>query len=124
MICAIDRRDRTKQKFDGVRGFPVVIGRLFGWFMVVLAIVMASAEAVMALGTGAHVGLATSEVWTLLMGRAPAAWFESNSNQILAALGTLVMSMPAWILFGVSGFMMVHLCRARRQRRRRFTTVN
>lgn len=78
----------------------------------------------MALGTGAYNGLATAEIWTLLVGQSPAAWLDANSNQILNAAGTLIMATPAWILFGFSGLMLIHLCRARRQRRRRFTTVN
>jgi hypothetical protein len=102
----------------------VVLGRVFGWFLVVLAIVMASAEAVMALGTGAYAGLATSEVWTLLVGRAPSAWLEASSNQILSAAGTVVMATPAWIIFGLCGVMLIHVCRRRPQRRRRFATVN
>jgi hypothetical protein len=102
----------------------LVVGRILGWFMVVLAIVMASAEAVMALGTGAYAGLATAEVWTLLVGQSPAALLDASSNALFGAAGTLVLAMPAWIVFGVSGFMLVHLCRARRQRRRRFRTVN
>jgi hypothetical protein len=102
----------------------VIIGRAFGWFLVVLAIVMASAEAVMALGTGAYSGLATAEVWTLLVGQTPSTLLGANSNEIPSVVGTLVMAMPAWILFGVSGVVLLHLCRARRQRRRRFTTVH
>ncbi len=78
----------------------------------------------MALGTGAYAGLATSEVWTLLVGRSPSAWLDASSNQIISALGALVMAMPAWILFGVSGVIVLHVCRARRQRRRRFATVH
>ena len=78
----------------------------------------------MALGTGAYTGLATAEVWTLLVGRSPSAWLDASSNQIISAIGTLIMAMPAWILFGLSGITALHLCRARRQRRRRFTTVN
>jgi hypothetical protein len=125
MLCTLQRRRWGKEKeFGGVRGFPVVIGRVFGWFLVVLAIVMASAEAVMALGTGAYSGLATAEVWTLLVGQAPGALPGGNSNEILSAAGALFMALPAWIVFGLCGFAVVHLCRARRQRRRRFTTVN
>ncbi len=78
----------------------------------------------MALGTGAYSGLVTADVWTLLVGHAPGSLIETSSNQLLSAIGLLVMSMPAWIAFGVSGFMLVHVCRMRRQRRRRFKTVN
>ncbi len=102
----------------------MVIGRILGWVLVVLAMVMASAEAVMAVGTGAYSGLATADVWTLLVGHAPNGFLAADSNQLLAAASTLVMAMPAWIAFGASGFMLVHACRKRRQRRRIFKTVN
>jgi hypothetical protein len=115
---------RGKEKKTGVTGFSLIIGRVFGWFLVVLAIVMASAEAVMALGTATYAGLATADVWTLLLGQAPSTWLDATSNQLLAVAGSLIMAMPAWIFFGLSGVAVVHLCRERRQRRRRFKTVN
>jgi putative Ca2+/H+ antiporter (TMEM165/GDT1 family) len=102
----------------------VVIGRIFGWFSVILAFVMASAEAVMALGTGAYNGLATSEVLTLLVGDAPGSILDRTSNEIIAAGGALFMAMPAWLAFAVCGFMLVHVCRKRPQRKRRFRTIN
>ena len=85
---------------------------------------MASAEAVMALGTGAYNGLATADVWTLLVGQAPLEALEGSSNRLLSTASILIMNMPAWIAFGLSGFFLVHMCRVRRQRRRRFRPVN
>ncbi len=85
---------------------------------------MASAEAVMALGTGAYSGLATADVWTLLVGPSPLNGFEDSSNWFLSTTSIVVMNMPAWIMFGISGFFFIHLCRVRRQRRRRFRNVN
>jgi hypothetical protein len=102
----------------------VVIGRLFGWFLVILAMVMASAEAVMALGTGAYNGLATADVWTLLSGQVPLQSLEDSSNRFLATASMILMNMPAWSVFGVSGFLLVHACRVRKSRRRRFKNVN
>ena len=92
--------------------------------MVILAIVMASAEAVMALGTGSYTGLATAEVWTLLVGQSPWALLDTTSNQLFTTAGVALMDTPAWIVFGLSGFMFVHVCRTRHARRRRFRTVN
>lgn len=99
----------------------MIIGRISGWFLVVLAIVMASAEAVMALGTGSHSGLATADIWTLLVGRAPA---DFGTGSWLGTAGFIVMAMPAWLVFGLSGILLLHLCRYRRPRRRRFKTIN
>jgi len=102
----------------------LIIGRILGWTLVILAMVMASAEAVMALGTGAYNGLATADVWTLLVGQAPLEALEGSSNRFLATASIVIMNMPAWIAFGLSGVVVVHLCRERRQRRRRFRNVN
>jgi len=85
--------------------------------LVVLAIVMASAEAVMALGTGAYNGLATVDVWTLLVGQTPTFAAEAGAMQVLATVGTGIMAMPAWVVFGALGFMLLHLCRQRPRRR-------
>ncbi len=114
---------RGKDKFDlGDSGVSVIVGRLTGWVCVILAIIMASAEAVMALGTGAYSGLATSDVWTLLVGQSPGGL--ATSSGVISTAGSLFMAMPAWLVFGFSGFALVHVCRMRRQRRRRFKTVN
>ncbi len=97
----------------------MVFGRLAGWALILLAMIMASAEAVMALGTGAYNGLATSDIWTLLVGPTP-SFAAATSFTTLAALGAAVMAKPAWIVFGVSGLILAHACRKRRARRRAF----
>ncbi len=97
----------------------MVFGRLAGWALILMAMIMASAEAVMALGTGAYNGLATSDVWTLLVGQTP-TFAAATSFTTLAALGAAVMATPAWIVFGVSGVVLAHACRKRLRRRRIF----
>ena len=101
----------------------MVFGRLAGWALVLLAIITASAEAVMALGTGAYNGLATADIWTLLVGQTP-SFTASGSFQMLSALGAAVMVTPAWIVFGAAGFLLAHVCRKRRARRRIFRTAH
>jgi uncharacterized membrane-anchored protein len=88
--------------------------------MVVLAIVIASAEAVMALGASGHAGLATADVVTLLTGQAP-EFSAAAAPQLLAAVGEGVMAMPAWLVIGVIGLSLAHAFRARRTRRRKST---
>ena len=101
----------------------MIIGRTFGWTLVLLAIVMASAEAVMALGTGAYNGLAAAEIWTLLVGQAPVFLRSADSNQLLAAAGVGIMALPAWLVIGVLGLTLAHACRKRRKHRRIFRKV-
>jgi hypothetical protein len=98
----------------------VIFGRVSGWVLVVLAILMASAEAVMALGTGAYNGLATVDVWTLLVGQTPNFASQTESAETLAAIGAAIMALPAWVAFAVTGVVLIHACRKRRARRRVF----
>ena len=90
----------------------------------VLAVAMASAEAVMALGTRAYAGLAAADVWTLVVGSVPLENASGISNRLLTTAGLAVMNMPAWIVFGVCGLILVYACRGRHPRRRHFRPVN
>ncbi len=101
----------------------MIFGRTVGWVLVVLAIIMASAEAVMALVTGAYTGLAAVDVWTLLVGQTPDFVRGADATPLLAAVGAGILSMPAWVVFGVMGFLMLHVCRKRRARRRAFRSA-
>jgi len=89
----------------------------------ILAILMASAEAVMALGMGAYSSLATVDLWTLLVGQSPSFGASDESVQVLALVGTGIMQMPAWVVLGSIGFVLTHVCRKRRARRRVFRTA-
>jgi hypothetical protein len=86
----------------------------------ILAIFMASAEAVMALGMGAYDSLATVDLWTLLVGQSPTFNVANESVEMLALVGAGVMQMPAWVVLGIAGFVLTHVCRKRRARRRVF----
>ncbi len=77
----------------------------------------------MALGTGAYSGLATVDVWTLLVGQTPSFATQNDSQQTLASVGVGLMAMPAWVAFGAIGFVLLHACRKRRVRRRAFHRV-
>ncbi|MGE4063698.1 MAG: hypothetical protein AB7E79_10055 [Rhodospirillaceae bacterium] len=87
----------------------------------ILAILMASAEAVMAVGLGAYDGLATVDLWTLLVGQSPSFGTADESIELLAATGAGIMQMPAWVVLAAVGFVLAHVCRKRRARRRVFT---
>ena len=91
--------------------------------LVILAIVMASAEAVMALGIGTYNGLATADVWTLLVGQSLSFTGETHAPHVLTTAGAVVMQMPAWAVFGTIGVFLAHVCRKRPQRRRIFRSA-
>ena len=86
----------------------------------ILAILMASAEAVMALGMGAYDSLATVDLWTLLVGQSPSFGTADDSFEVLAMMGAGIMQMPAWVVLAATGFVLAHVCRKRRARRRVF----
>ncbi len=94
----------------------MLVGRLIGWLMVGVAVIMASADAVMALGPADYAGLMTADVLTLLTGgehEAPLGLSLWNT------VATTVLDTPAWALTGGLGLIMVYAFR-KRQRRYRF----
>lgn len=93
-----------------------MIGRIFGWFLISLAILTASAEAVMALGTGSYEGLAAGEVWTLLAGHTPFSDGVDPDRGLLAALGAWMMNLPAWVVMGPLGLAFLVTFRKRPKR--------
>ncbi len=87
----------------------MVVGRLVGWLLIGLSVLMASADAVMALGPGDHTGIATRDVWMLLAGR---NWDADGQS-----LATLLMAWPAWTILAPVGLLIVVLARPRRRAR-------
>lgn len=91
----------------------MLLGRIVGWLLVVVAVLMASAEAVLALETGTYSGLIAGDLWTLVAGRAPpeaetaSTWWEFAAGR--------AMDSPAWVLIGLSGAVVMYACRARRR---------
>ncbi len=80
-------------------------GRLFGWLLLLLAVFTASAEAVAALGAGEHVGLATSDVLTIITGLS----VEPNGSLI-----ERLLRWPAWLSMGAVGLALIFLCRKKK----------
>ncbi len=92
----------------------MTLGRIFGWLLVVVAVLTASAEAVVALGTGSYESIATIDLWKLLTGHAPDVNDASANWADMAHV--LLLAMPAWIAIGSLGVAMIFGCRARRRR--------
>ena len=88
--------------------------------LVILAIVMASAEAVMALGIGTYNSLATADVWTLKIRQGVTFHNGTSAPEVFAAV---VMQLPAWAVFGTVGVFLAHVCRKRPHRRRIFRSA-
>ena len=85
----------------------MVFGRFLGWALVLAAFLMASAEAVAALGTGEYVGIAACDVITLITG------LEPHAQTFFA--GRLMLA-PAWMFAGSLGVALVFACRNKKHR--------
>ncbi|ABC21476.1 hypothetical protein [Rhodospirillum rubrum] len=93
----------------------MIIGRILGWLLLTVAVLVASGEAVLALGTGSYDGLATREVWTLLSGSVPHPAASANT---IADLAARLLDWPAWVVIGALGLGLSVTCRPRPRRRR------
>jgi len=94
----------------------MLLGRIIGWMLIALAVVMASADAVLALGPDDHAGIITADVVILLTGdpfTAESIWTK------LGRVGASLMSLPAWIVMLALGIATV-LASRKRERRFRF----
>lgn len=96
----------------------MLVGRLFGWLLLAFAAILASADAVMALGPGEHMSIATGEMLTLLSGH-PEPEGLIGGVPYVHALGRILMNLPAWVVIAPTGAVLCWACR-RRPRRFRF----
>ena len=100
----------------------MIVGRVIGWILVLASIIMASGEAVMALGSVDYHGLAAADLWTLLMGKSPGAmdgYMAGDSWGLLISLG---LGMPAWTILGPLGIFMAHIFRDKQSNSRMLKT--
>ncbi|WP_096703306.1 hypothetical protein [Magnetospirillum sp. 15-1] len=92
-------------------------GRVMGWLLIGLAVIMASADAVLALGPAEYAGIITADVVTLIAGHAPDTTDAGRSMS--STLAVALLDMPAWVAVGLMGLSLSVACR-KRQRQRRF----
>lgn len=88
----------------------MVLFRLLGWVLVLVSALMASTEAIAALGTGTHDFIAAADLWALFLGAPPE--FDANGP----ALWQDVLAWPAWAVILPIGSAMVLLFRPRKKR--------
>lgn len=93
----------------------MILIRAFGWCLIAVAFIAASAEAVLALGPGPRPTLATGDIWTLLSG-VPAGALITPDHWLTVITG-VVMMLPAWVAIGLIGLALVALGRLRRRPR-------
>jgi hypothetical protein len=92
----------------------LIAGRIIGWTLIVLSLLMASGDAVLALGTSEHSGIVAGTLWTLVTGKMPEAVAPTQS------FATMLLAWPAWAAIGPIGIVLVATCRPRRPRRLRY----
>jgi hypothetical protein len=97
----------------------MLIGRLFGWLLVGVALLMASGDVVLALGPGEHTGLNTGVVVTLLSGYETSGVTGGSAWTLLGWLAVIkaqLMQLPAWTVLGPMGASLCWVCRRRSKR--------
>lgn len=94
----------------------MLLGRLFGWVLLALAAVMASADAVLALGPDDYAGIITADVVILLTGD---PFTPESFWTMLGRQGASLLSLPAWVVVLAMGLTSLLVFR-KRQRRFRF----
>ncbi|WP_413208165.1 hypothetical protein [Rhodospirillum sp. A1_3_36] len=92
----------------------MIFGRLIGWVLLTVAILIASGEAVLALGTGSYEGLATREVWTLIAGDPTVS---QSAGDMASRLISDILDWPAWTVIGFVGLSLAVICRSPKRRR-------
>jgi len=94
----------------------MLFGRIMGLLLVALAVIMASADAVMALGPAEYAGIITSDVVTLLTG--DPLEVAGSGLSVLAMVTDMLLRLPAWVAFGLTGVTLALACRKRTRRYR------
>ncbi len=94
----------------------MTLGRVLGWFLIVVAALTASAEAVVALGTGEYDSIATVDLWTLITGRYPQIATAPTHSAWSDAIGAMLLAWPAWTVIAAIGCTLIFACRPRRKR--------
>jgi hypothetical protein len=79
------------------------VGRLVGWSLVAVALLMASADVVLAFVPGDHAGIAARDIYVLVAGKA------------VPPVST-VLAWPVWAFLGPLGMVVLWACRRRRRR--------
>lgn len=98
----------------------MLLGRIVGWFLIAVTVIMASGDAVLALGPADYASILTADVITLLVGAAPEPAMEQS---LLATLEAMIMELPAWIVVGMAGTAVLVASRKRNKRFRFRRTV-
>ncbi|MGE4279339.1 MAG: hypothetical protein AB7G62_07110 [Magnetospirillum sp.] len=91
----------------------MLMGRVVGWFLIALTVIMASGDAVLALGPADYSGILTADVVTLLVGAAPEAAPEQS---LISTLELAIMELPAWVVVGTVGTFLLIASRKRHKR--------
>ena len=101
----------------------MIVGRIAGWLITLVAVLILGAELVGWLRTGEYRMISGGELWYDIQ--------RSSLNIIQAVIQrylhptiwdpvlTAVLRAPAWVPFGILGMGLSWLCRKRRQRRNR-----
>ncbi|GEO80066.1 hypothetical protein [Pararhodospirillum oryzae] len=94
-------------------GFAVFVARFFGWGLLALSALLASGEAVLALGGASPDGLSTREIWVLLSGGVPS--LDPTQPAEWGTALRMLLDGPAWMAMGGLGLVLSVVFRPRRR---------
>ncbi len=99
------------------------IGGVTGWLLCLAALVALGAEAARYWSDGVYRSIPLAEPWSMVHANSLVSFGAFVEKSISPALWTDVivplLSLPAWLVLGVPGGLLVWRCHIRRRRRRR-----
>ncbi len=99
------------------------IGGVIGWALCLAALAALGWELARYLGDGVYRSIPIAEPWSMIHANSLVGFGAFVEKSISPALWTEVivpfLSLPAWLVVGVPGGLLVWLCHFRRRRRRR-----
>jgi hypothetical protein len=90
----------------------MIIGRIFGWLICAMALMALGAETIASLETGAWRNLAIGEIWYLVDKGSLNLSQAIVQRYLIPSLWdgfVVVLQQPAWLVFGVSGPVLILL---------------
>ena len=100
-------------------GLGMIAVRLFGLFLIVLALMLLGADVVSTLEKNGDIVIRSLDQILMLLGFDAVPWFERTIGPQFARAGALVLSWPGWAVLGVPGALLGMLGATPRGRRSR-----
>ena len=102
----------------------MIVLRLLGLFLIVLALMLLGADVVSTLEKNGDIVIRSLDQILLLLGIDSVPWFQRSLGAQFARVVAVVFSWPGWAVLGVPGVLLGMLAAAPRERRSRRSPPN